>query len=159
MVMAPSRCRKLSLFAYVPTGVLGPEAKQVNNHSVQRHHSSMSKVILKTCLTSTDLLPACGLKRGSQPRRKIKWLHERFWIHLLKEADCLLGSMKAFYKLQRVKSPGWKIWFHLECKSPANWRSGARKSGHLLYSPFSWGPRECGKRVLKDSKHTCPENE
>lgn len=31
MVTAPSRCRKLSLFAYVPTG---PEAKQVNNHGV-----------------------------------------------------------------------------------------------------------------------------
>jgi len=119
----------------------------------------MSKVILKTCLTSTDLLPDCGLKRGSQPRRKIKWLHERFWMHLLKEAECLLGSMKAFYKLQRVRRPGWKTWFHLECKSLANWRSGARKCGDPLYSPFSWGPHASGKRVLKESKHTCPENE
>lgn len=58
-----------------------------------------------------------------------------------------------------MRRPGWKIWFHLECKSPANWRSGARKCEHLLYSPFSWGPHESGKRVLKESKHTCPENE
>lgn len=97
-VMHDPSCRKRPLFAYVPNGT------QMLNKL-----PTMFEAIIRPCLRSYVNLPRLNWpfprpwsKWGSQPTKKRKWLQERFWTHLLKEAECFLGSIKVLYKLQRV---------------------------------------------------------